>query len=332
MTGWLADEVTDVELWRFLTTPTGRLVCAFVLASVGLWFLLPKGKADWRRAGMILCVLAGCFFASLFKPLGNLLETTSFCVLASITIVSAVSTIVARSPVYSAIWFAVTLLATGGLFLLNGAQFLGVATVAVYAGAIVVTFLFVLMLAQPEGHTFYDRISWGGTPAALAVLAGLAFVVATVSSVWSLDRLSFSVPLGSEGSLDSGTISADLRTAFEENDIPLAEIASVTVIDAGVKWLIHDGNDGFEVTKTDTLDIASAEPNVVKVSDEQHVAALGGMLFSKHLIAIQVAGTLLFAALVGAVAIAGRDQLTGRAAASNATFSSGGRSGSQIDA
>ena len=274
MTGWLllADEGTD-ELWQSLMSPAGRLIVAFVLAAFGLWFLLPKGKADWRRAGIILCVLAGCFFASLFKPLGDLLATSSFCVLASITIVSAVSTIVARSPVYSAIWFAVTLLATGGLFLLNGAQFLGVATVAVYAGAIVVTFLFVLMLAQPEGHAFYDRISWGGTPAALAVLAGLMFVVVTVWSVWSLDPVS-----------------------------------------------------GEEV--------ANADPNIVKVLDEpQHVAALGGMLFSKHLIAIQVAGTLLFAALVGAVAIAGRDQLTGRAAAVSSPSSPNiSRSGSQADA
>jgi hypothetical protein len=59
------------------------------------------------------------------------------------------------------------------------------------------------------------------------------------------------------------------------------------------------------------------------------------------LIAIQVAGTLLFAALVGAVAIAGRDQLTGRDAAAMSQRQSGSRapsspdtsrSGSQIDA
>ena len=53
-----------------------------------------------------------------------------------------------------------SLLGTAGLFLFQGAQFLGVATIVVYAGAILVTFLFVLMLAQPEGHAFYDRVSW----------------------------------------------------------------------------------------------------------------------------------------------------------------------------
>ena len=55
---------------------------------------------------------------------------------------------------------ALSLLGTAGLFLFQGAQFLAVATIVVYAGAILVTFLFVLMLAQPEGQASYDRVSW----------------------------------------------------------------------------------------------------------------------------------------------------------------------------
>ena len=43
------------------------------------------------------------------------------------------------------------LVGVAGLFFLIGAEFLAVATLVVYAGAILVTFLFVLMLAQPEG-------------------------------------------------------------------------------------------------------------------------------------------------------------------------------------
>ena len=61
---------------------------------------------------------------------------------------------------YCAVWFALSLLGTAGLFLFQGAQFLAVATIVVYAGAILVTFLFVLMLAQPNGRAYYDRVSW----------------------------------------------------------------------------------------------------------------------------------------------------------------------------
>jgi NADH-quinone oxidoreductase subunit J len=46
-----------------------------------------------------------------------------------------------------------------GVLLVLGAQFLGVATIVVYAGAILVMFLFVLMLAQPAGLAPYDRVS-----------------------------------------------------------------------------------------------------------------------------------------------------------------------------
>ena len=46
----------------------------------------------------------------------------------------------------------------------------------------------------------------------------------------------------------------------------------------------------------------------VDVLAQRHVANLGGQLFSRHLIAIQVAATLLLAALAGAIAMASRDQ------------------------
>src|SRR5207237_4093976 len=96
-------------------------------------------------------------------------------VMAAVTLVSAVGAVTMRSPVYCAIWFAMTLLGTAGLFFFQGAQFLGVATIVVYAGAILVTMLFVLMLANQEGHALYDRISWeaGISATAGALLVGL---------------------------------------------------------------------------------------------------------------------------------------------------------------
>ncbi len=66
----------------------------------------------------------------------------------------------------------------GGHFFIGRRQFLGVATIVVYAGAILVTFLFVLMLAQPRGNAYYDRVSWeavlaAGTGAALVGILSL---------------------------------------------------------------------------------------------------------------------------------------------------------------
>ena len=84
---------------------------------------------------------------------------STFHVLAIISLASAVMMITSRNPVYSALWFALVLLANSGLYMLQRADFLSAATIIIYAGAIVVTFLFVIMLAQPAGTARYDRRS-----------------------------------------------------------------------------------------------------------------------------------------------------------------------------
>ncbi len=74
------------------------------------------------------------------------LEMILFFVLALIAAVSAVITITRLNPVMSAISLIVNFFALAGLYLLLDAQFIAVVQVIVYAGAIMVLFLFVLML------------------------------------------------------------------------------------------------------------------------------------------------------------------------------------------
>jgi NADH-quinone oxidoreductase subunit J len=145
--------------------------------------------------------------------------------------------------VYTAIWFAGSLLGVAGLFLFQHAQFLGLATIVVYAGAIVVTFLFVLMLANPEGTAKYDRITWAkfAMPAMVLVAALLVTIIAIFST-------------------------------------------------------------------TERVKVNPARPQVAQQGD--HMAVLGSELFARHMVSVEVAGTILLVALVGAVAIAiqGKEQ------------------------
>lgn len=237
-------------------TPSDRACAAAVLGGLGLWMLLPGGRLAWQVAGGLLSLLAAGLLFSLTPALELGLLPVLFWSLAGVAVAAAVATITARSPVYSAIWFALTLLATGGLFLLQGAQFLGVATVAVYAGAIVVTFLFVLMLAQPEGHTFYDRISWGRLPSLLGCWAGS---VLAAGLVWAV----------TQAELPQQRTAGDARP----------QAATVT-------------------------ESPPAAQRTQRLLQPDHVAGLGRELFSRQLLAVQIAGALLLAALVGAVAMA----------------------------
>jgi NADH-quinone oxidoreductase subunit J len=146
---------------------------ATFLAAAGVWLLLPRGGAPGKAAGGVLTATAMGLFISQMSGLADWSASALFWVLAGITIIAALGTISMRNPAYCALWFGLTLLGTAGLFLFQGAQFLAVATMVVYAGAILVTFLFVLMLAQPEGHASYDRTSW---EALLSAAAGTVMV------------------------------------------------------------------------------------------------------------------------------------------------------------
>jgi NADH-quinone oxidoreductase subunit J len=102
-----------------------------------------------------------------------------FCLLGSVTIVGAVMTITQSNPVSCALWFALVVIGTAGLFMLVNAQFLAAAIVVVYAGAIIVMFLFVVMMAQQHGTAIYDRVA---REPLFAVIAGFLLLIAVVSA------------------------------------------------------------------------------------------------------------------------------------------------------
>jgi len=79
-----------------------------------------------------------------------MIETALFIVLAMGTVVTAILVVVQRNPVASAIYLIITFFCLAGIYLLLNAPFIAVIQVLVYAGAIMVLFLFVIMLLNLE--------------------------------------------------------------------------------------------------------------------------------------------------------------------------------------
>jgi NADH-quinone oxidoreductase subunit J len=79
-----------------------------------------------------------------------MLETALFVILAVFTVVTAILVIVQRNPVSSAIFLILTFFSLAGIYLLLHAEFIAAVQVIVYAGAIMVLFLFVIMLLNLE--------------------------------------------------------------------------------------------------------------------------------------------------------------------------------------
>jgi NADH:ubiquinone oxidoreductase subunit 6 (subunit J) len=81
---------------------------------------------------------------------GTLMEIAIFLLFAATALVSAVVVIAHRNPVYATMSLVVTLVATAGLFLMLGSPFLAALQVLLYTGAILVLFLFVIMLLNVQ--------------------------------------------------------------------------------------------------------------------------------------------------------------------------------------
>lgn len=102
-----------------------------------------------------------------------------FYVMAASAVVCAVATILQRNPVAAAMWLVGTMLALAGIYVLLNAQFIGAIQVLVYAGAIMVLFLFVIMLLN-LGHDSSDLRRWPAFALAIAIGAGLLTALVAV--------------------------------------------------------------------------------------------------------------------------------------------------------
>jgi NADH-quinone oxidoreductase subunit J len=96
---------------------------------------------------------------------------TIFYVFAVIAVVSASLCILQRNPVNAALWLVATMFSLAAIYVLLGAQFIAAIQVLVYAGAVMVLFLFVIMLLN-LGHASSD-LRGPSTVAATVVIVGL---------------------------------------------------------------------------------------------------------------------------------------------------------------
>jgi len=154
-----------------------------------------------------------------------------FWAFAGLALAIALGCITRRSPVASALWLVVTLFALAALFVLLDAQFIAVLQLLVYAGAIMVLFLFVIMLLN-LGHP-------GPMDVKGPVGVGTAFLLGGVLlfQLWILRQAappaSIQLPPGSVARLqqEQGLVGAVARPLFDTYLIPF-EITSLLLLAA----------------------------------------------------------------------------------------------------
>jgi NADH-quinone oxidoreductase subunit J len=369
-------------LWADATAdfPLNWVVLAPVVTGfLAVWYLLPTPRRRSLANGVVVAVVAVLGFATfLFHGYGDDLpfnpESFLFSAFSLLAFTFAILMIAQRNPARAAVFFAVVVLNVCGLFLLLAAPFLMAATIIIYAGAIIVTFLFVIMLAQPTGQSnANDRCREPSLSAAVGfiLLAALLIVLQRAYSTSEVDELlrlsdryakadvvddSLKTPARAERFIDEVKrvrerlgyhkidvpIEIDGVSRREKDSDPLEDLHEALNLSPGVPGMGERGEPKINVAEvkkaaaqihyelsylkavrdgraSPTSGIvlsphgqsrslsATDDPDLAPPQrlPSANVAALGRSLFTDHLIAVELGGTLLLIATIGAVAIAG---------------------------
>jgi NADH-quinone oxidoreductase subunit J len=114
-----------------------------------------------------------------------------FCVLSFIAILSGILVIFSKNPIYSVLYLIMAFFAIAGHYILLNAQFLAVVHVIVYAGAIMVLFLFVIMMLNLNKETEPHKPMWRKIA---AVIAGGILLVTLVGALRSAAEIPATQP------------------------------------------------------------------------------------------------------------------------------------------
>ena len=150
---------------------------------------------------------------------------------AVVSVVSAFLCITRRSPVASALWLVNTLFAIAAIFILLDAHFIGALQVLVYAGAIMVLFLFVIMLLNLGRDSGTDMLGWTGRIVMLAVGALLATELLVLSRISLNPDLVLPAGTLQRITTEEGAVGAIAAPLFRDYLIPF-EITSVLLLAA----------------------------------------------------------------------------------------------------
>jgi len=144
------------------------------------------------------------------------MELVAFVILTTSAFVTGLVVIRHRNKVVAALGLAGNLVSIAGFYLLLNAQFLALLQVIVYAGAIMVLILFVIMLLNLPDEA--GKSGTGGIQATLGVILAVAFVVILGTALYgATDGISFPAPAGDFGTVESVgvTLFTNFFYAFE---------------------------------------------------------------------------------------------------------------------
>jgi NADH-quinone oxidoreductase subunit J len=159
-----------------------------------------------------------------------------FWFLSVLAVFSALMMITSKNPVYCVLWLIVTFFAISGHYILLNAQFLAIVNIIVYAGAIMVLFLFVIMLMNLSKETKARKNRWLNLAGAVAGGCLLLVLVA------ALKNIDIKNQIAETNTGDIGLINNLGKALFNDYVVPF-EISSILFLSAMVGAVVIGKKD-----------------------------------------------------------------------------------------
>jgi NADH-quinone oxidoreductase subunit J len=160
-------------------------------------------------------------------------EATLFWILAPLAVIGALGMVLARNAVHSALWLVCTMLSLGVFYVAQAGPFIGMAQIIVYTGAIMMLFLFVLMLVGRDASDSLIETLRGQRVAAIGLGIGFAGLVGA-----GLSRaLSGSTAIGLDAANENGNLQGIAQLLFTKYVFAF-EVTSALLISAAVGAMI----------------------------------------------------------------------------------------------
>jgi len=171
-------------------------------------------------------------------------EAVAFWILGAIAVAGAIGVVAAPKAVYSAIFLAMTMISLAMVYVAQDALFLGVVQVVVYTGAVMMLFLFVLMLIGVDSSESLVETIRGQRVA--AILAGLGFGILLIAGIGSATTTGF---VGLTQANAGGNVQG-LATLIFTRELWAFEMTSALLITAALGAMVLAHRERFERRQT----------------------------------------------------------------------------------
>lgn len=295
------------------------IYAASLVGAVALYLLMAGRNRSIRlAAGVVGLGVFGYLVQGSVAVLATTPEQGThllYLVFSVIAIASATRMITHHRPVYSALYFVLTVISSAALFLLLHAEFMAFALIIVYAGAILVTYMFVLMFAQqsprpPEhedeeqGVPVYDRVP--REPAAAAAVGFILLALLANTSLYGPRE----VQVASSGRAEANlweTVRLMPRQQVQVIRSIGGQFADIEIDDI---VSFNDPPRQAEIrVGPPVADGSPARTILVNLPDDQlpsNIRTVGMDLVYKFPVSLELAGVILLLAMFGAVVLARR--------------------------